>query len=79
MLAPSFADAHQVWGEALAAKGDHKGAAARFKTAAKYAPNWGRLHLRWAQALAKQGKTAEAREQRAIAARLDPPRPSGPS
>ena len=68
---PQGSVAHQVWGEALAAKGDHKGAAAKFKTAANYAPNWGRLHLRWAQSLARQGKTAEAREHRAIAARLD--------
>ena len=54
--------------EALAAKGDARGAAKKFETAAKYAPNWGRLHLRWAQALARQGKTAEAREHRALCA-----------
>ncbi len=68
---PRFADPLETWGEALMVKGDYRGAIGKFTQANKYAPRWGRLHLKWAMVLAAQGKTAEARQHRATAARLD--------
>jgi Flp pilus assembly protein TadD len=35
------------------------------------APNWGGLHLAWGRALDRLGRSAAAREQYLLAARLD--------
>jgi hypothetical protein len=68
---PRFADAPEIWGRALMAKGDFVGAADRFSAADKLAPNWGANHLRWGEALAKLGRREDARSQLRVAARLD--------
>ena len=66
-----FADPLELWGEALLAKNDAKGAAARFSKAAQFAPRWGRLHLKWGEALAKLGKADEARAKWGAASGMD--------
>ncbi|HEX4080733.1 MAG TPA: hypothetical protein VHX61_17875 [Rhizomicrobium sp.] len=68
---PHFADPLEMWGEALMQKNRSDLALAKFEEANKYAPNWGRLHLKWGTALSYLGKRAEAKQQFAIAARLD--------
>ncbi|MDB5454233.1 MAG: hypothetical protein JWO33_2811, partial [Caulobacteraceae bacterium] len=60
-----------IWGEALMAKGDFKGAVAKFEQASRHAPRWGRLHMKWGEALAKLGKAAEAKARFAAAAGMD--------
>jgi tetratricopeptide (TPR) repeat protein len=50
---PHYADALELWGEALMARGDFKAAAAKFAEAAKYAPAWDRNNRLWREALAK--------------------------
>ena len=67
----AMADPLEVWGEALLAKGDAKGAAAKFAEAAPFAPQWGRLHLKWGEALAKLGNADEAKVHWRNAAGLD--------
>jgi len=52
------------------AKGDFKGAVAKFKEADKYAPRWDRLHEKWGEALARLGRVDEAKSQAALAAAL---------
>jgi tetratricopeptide (TPR) repeat protein len=68
---PHYADALELWGEALMTKNQSHLAVAKFADAAKYAPNWGRLHLKWGEALVYAGKKDEAEKQLATAARLD--------
>jgi hypothetical protein len=68
---PRSADVLETWGEALLAKGDAAGAAAKFAEAARSADRWGRLRLKWAEALLKAGKPDEARAQKQAAAGLD--------
>jgi predicted Zn-dependent protease len=68
---PHYADALELWGEALARRGDYAGAAAKYAEADRYAPQWGRNHLMWAEALAKSGKTQDARAQKQAAASLE--------
>lgn len=43
---PNYADPLELWGEALLAKGDPGGPAAKFGQAAELSPRWGRLHLK---------------------------------
>jgi tetratricopeptide (TPR) repeat protein len=66
-----FADPLEMWGEALIAKNRSDLALAKFAEANKYAPNWGRLHLKWGEALLWTGNRADAKNQFAIATRLD--------
>ena len=68
---PHYADALELWGEALMRKRDYSGAAARFAEADKNAPRWGRNHLRWGQALARTGKADDAKAQWIAAAGMD--------
>jgi tetratricopeptide (TPR) repeat protein len=68
---PKFADPLEGWGEALMAKNRSDLALAKFAEADKFAPNWGRLHLKWGEALVYAGKMKEAKQQFAVAARLD--------
>ena len=70
-MGPKFADPLSFWGEALMAKGDFKGAVAKFKEANTHAPQWGRLHLKWGESLAKLGRAPEAKAQFQAAATLD--------
>jgi tetratricopeptide (TPR) repeat protein len=68
---PHYADAIELWGEALARRGDYAAAAAKYAEADRYAPQWGRNHLMWAEGLAKSGRTGEARAQKQAAAGLE--------
>jgi tetratricopeptide (TPR) repeat protein len=68
---PHFADPLEMWGEALIAKNRSDLALAKFEEANKYAPNWGRLHLKWGEALWWAARHGEAKQQFALASRLD--------
>jgi Flp pilus assembly protein TadD len=68
---PHFADALEMWGEALMAKADFSGAVEKFIEADRFAPNWGRNHLRWGLALARLGRQDDAKRQFSAASGLD--------
>jgi tetratricopeptide (TPR) repeat protein len=68
---PHFADALELWGEALMLQNRSDLALTKFSEASKYAPNWGRLHLKWGEALRYAGHPAEAKAQFAAASSLD--------
>ena len=72
---PQFADALELWGEALMRKSDYAGAAAKFAEADKYAPRWGRNHLMWGEALMLSGRHREARMQYEAASGMDLSKP----
>jgi len=72
---PHYADALELWGEALMDKSDHAGAISKFAEADKYAPRWGRNHLLWGEALMLQGRYAEARAQYVAASGMDLSKP----
>jgi TolA-binding protein len=68
---PHFADAAELWGEALLAQGDAEGAAQKFEAAANDAPRWGHNRLMWARALLKSGDANGAHRQIIYARGMD--------
>jgi tetratricopeptide (TPR) repeat protein len=72
---PHYADALELWGEALARRGDYAGAAAKYAEADRYAPQWGRNHLMWGESMMLSGRYREARAQYEAANRLDLSKP----
>jgi tetratricopeptide (TPR) repeat protein len=68
---PHFAEALELWGEALMLQNRSDLALAKFEEANKYAPNWGRLHLKWGEALYYTGERAQAEKQFSTTARLE--------
>jgi tetratricopeptide (TPR) repeat protein len=61
LKSPHYADALELWGEALTQKNRSDLALAKFAEANRYAANWGRLHLKWGEALSYTGRNADAR------------------
>ena len=64
---PHFADALELWGEALTLQNRSDLALAKFAEANKFAPNWGWLHLKWAEASWFAGHKDDANRQFALA------------
>jgi tetratricopeptide (TPR) repeat protein len=72
---PHYADALELWGEALTRRGDYAGAVSKYAEADRYAPQWGRNHLMWGEALMLSGRYAEARRQYEAANGMDLSKP----
>lgn len=70
LRSPHYADAIELWGEALMLKNRSDLAIGKFEDAARYAPRWGRLHLKWGEALGYIGRRDDARAQYRLARTL---------
>jgi tetratricopeptide (TPR) repeat protein len=67
LKSPHYADALELWGEALMLENRSDLAIAKFADAGKHAPNWGRLRMKWGEALGYVGRKAESADQYRLA------------
>jgi tetratricopeptide (TPR) repeat protein len=60
---PQFADALELWGEALMHKAAYRAAISKFRAADDAAPRWGANHLHWGESLLRTGSERQAKVQ----------------